>query len=46
MTLSPTNSTYYENLGYKIPKYIDRRKKLVVQRNSQIMVRVNDLQKK
>lgn len=35
---------YYEKLGYKIPRHIDKRKRLKLVKGTKILVNVNDLQ--
>lgn len=34
---------YYENLGYIVPRYIDKQKRLKVKRGTEIIVNINDL---
>jgi len=36
---------YYENLGYTIPRYEDRRGRISVKRGTKIIVKIEDLQK-
>jgi len=38
-----TNIKYYENLGYKIPRYKNKQGQIVVKRGTKILVNVNDL---
>jgi 5-methylcytosine-specific restriction endonuclease McrA len=45
VTLNNNTFRYYENLGYKIPRYKDKRDKLKIKRNTKIMVKVDDLPK-
>ena len=46
VSLGGSNIKYYENLGYKIPKYYDnRKKKEVVKRGTKILINIKDLNK-
>jgi len=44
--LNPSNISYYENLGYYIPRYINSRHRTQIKRGTKILVKVKDLQKK
>jgi len=41
--LTSKNIKWYEDLGYKIPKWVDSRNKIRVKRNTKILVKVEDL---
>ena len=43
VTLGVRNIRYYENLGYKIPKYEDRNHNMCVKRGTKINVKIEDL---
>lgn len=43
---SSSNIKYYENLGYKVPRYKDKRGRQSVKRSTKILVKVEDLPKK
>lgn len=43
VTLGVRNIRYYENLGYKIPKYEDRNHNMRVKRGTKINVKIEDL---
>lgn len=45
VTLSGSNIKHYEDLGYKIPRYINNRNDLKFKRGSQIFVNIEDVQK-
>ena len=43
VTLSPKNIKYYENLGYEIPKRLNKKGRLVYNQNVKIKVKVEDI---
>ena len=45
VTLNNNTFQYYENLGYEIPRYKNKRGKLKIKRNTKIVVKVDDLPK-
>lgn len=45
VTLNYNTFHYYENLGYEIPRYKDKCGKLKMERNTKILVKVDDLPK-
>ena len=41
--LGGRNIKHYENLGYKIPRYMDKNKDMVVANGTTILVKISDL---
>ena len=41
--LGGRNIKYYENLGYKIPRHMDKNKDMVVANGTTILVKISDL---
>lgn len=43
VTLHPRTIKYYEDLGYKIPRYLNIQKELKVKRGTKILIKIDDL---
>lgn len=43
INLSGSNISYYENLGYEIPRTLNKKGKLTIQKDNKLMVKINDL---